>query len=40
MAKNNLADLSLVDQTVCDYERLIDKGFSEEDISALYRLKT
>ncbi len=39
MAKNNLADLNLVEKTIADYEQLIEKGFAEEDISALYRLK-
>jgi len=39
MAKANLADLSLVEKTVTDYEQLMDMDFSEEDISALYRLK-
>ncbi len=39
MAKANLADLSLVEKTVADYEQLMCMGFSEEDISALYRLK-
>lgn len=39
MAQKNLAKLNLVEKTLTDYERLIDKGFAEEDISALYRLK-
>jgi len=39
MGKANLADLSLVEKTVDDYEQLMAMGFSEEDISALYRLK-
>lgn len=39
MAKNNLANLDLVEKTVIDYERLIEKGYAEEDISALFRLK-
>ena len=39
MAKDNLAELTLVEKTIVDYERLINDGFSDEDISALYRLK-
>jgi len=39
MAKANLANLNLVEKTVLDYEQLMAMGFSEEDISALYRLK-
>jgi 3-hydroxyisobutyrate dehydrogenase len=39
MAEKNAADLPLVQQTVNDYERLMNDGFGDEDISALYRLK-
>jgi len=39
MAEKNSADLPLVQQTVSDYERLMNDGFGDEDISALYRLK-
>lgn len=39
MAEKNSADLPLVQQTVNDYERLMNDGFGDEDISALYRLK-
>jgi len=39
MAEKNSADLPLVQQTVSDYERLMNDGFGGEDISALYRLK-
>ncbi|WP_428356980.1 NAD(P)-dependent oxidoreductase [Methyloprofundus sp.] len=39
MAEQNSADLALVKKTISDYEQLINKGFGEEDISALFRLK-
>lgn len=39
MAQENAAKLPLVRQTIADYQTLIDAGFGEEDISALYRLK-
>ena len=39
MAQQSGASSSFVDQTVSDYEMLIDQGFGDEDISALYRLK-
>jgi len=39
MAEKNSADLPLVQQTLNDYERLMNDGFGDEDISALYRLK-
>lgn len=39
MAAQNSAELPLVKQTVCDYQQLMDKGFGDEDISALFRLK-
>lgn len=31
--------LSVVEQTLGDYQRLLDQGHSDEDISALYRIK-
>ena len=31
--------LSVVEQTLCDYQRLLDQGHGDEDISALYRIK-
>lgn len=40
MAEKNAADLPLVQQTMRDYERLMHAGFGDEDISALYRLKS
>ena len=39
MANKNSADLPLVQQTVVDYQQLINAGFADEDISALFRLK-
>ena len=36
-AKNSI---HLVDKTVLDYEALIQQGYADDDISALYRLKT
>ena len=39
MAEINSTELSLVNKTVNDYQQLMDSGFSNEDISALYRLK-
>ncbi|OQK15311.1 oxidoreductase [Methyloprofundus sedimenti] len=39
MAEKNTADLPLVNQTIIDYEQLINAGFGNEDISSLYRLK-
>ncbi len=32
-------DIPLSDMSVCDYEKLMDQGLGDEDISALYRLK-
>jgi len=40
MAKQSGAELSLVDKTVVDYEALMEAGFGDEDISALYRLNS
>lgn len=40
MAKQNpKANLPLVEQTVKDYETLMEQGFGDEDISSLYRLR-
>ena len=39
MAEQNSADLALVSQTINDYQQLMNDGFGDEDISALYRLK-
>jgi 3-hydroxyisobutyrate dehydrogenase len=39
MAQTINQSLPLVNQTVLDYEQLMQNGFGEEDISALYRLK-
>lgn len=39
MANNSQIDLPLVDKTLHDYEDLMQQGFGEEDISALFRLK-
>ena len=39
MADKNSADLPLVAQTISDYQKLMQDGFGDEDISALYRLK-
>ncbi len=39
MAEKNAAELPLVNQTIIDYEQLINAGFGNEDISSLYRLK-
>ena len=40
MAKRTETPLPLTDKTVLDYEHLMAEGFGEEDISALYKLKT
>ncbi|MBE0469626.1 MAG: NAD(P)-dependent oxidoreductase [Methyloprofundus sp.] len=40
MAEKNTADLPLTQQTINDYQRLMHAGFGDEDISALYRLKS
>lgn len=39
MAASHSAGLPLALQTISDYEQLINAGFGNEDISALYRLK-
>ena len=39
MAEKNSADLAIVNKTVKDYQQLMSEGFTDEDISALYRLK-
>ncbi|MGR9116577.1 MAG: NAD(P)-dependent oxidoreductase [Gammaproteobacteria bacterium] len=39
MAKRIGMTTPLTDETVSDYEQLMGKGFGDEDISALYRLK-
>lgn len=39
MAENNGGRLPLAEETRADYERLLEQGFGDEDISALYRLK-
>ncbi|MDF1581880.1 MAG: NAD(P)-dependent oxidoreductase [Methyloprofundus sp.] len=40
MAEKNTVDLPLAQQTINDYQRLMHAGFGDEDISALYRLKS
>lgn len=39
MGKQNNSIIEGVDKTLSDYQTLIDQGFGDEDISALYRLK-
>lgn len=39
MAQQSGAVTNLIEQTLTDYEKLIEQGYAEEDISALYRLK-
>ncbi len=39
MAQHTEASIDLAAKTVSDYKRLMDQGFGDEDISALYRLK-
>jgi len=39
MAKQTGTSTTLIDITIVDYERLIEAGYGDEDISALYRLK-
>lgn len=39
MAQQSNAKIPLTEQTLVDYEKLIDQGYEDEDISALYRLK-
>ena len=33
-------DLDLIERTLADYDRLVEQGYGDEDISALYRLRT
>ncbi len=40
MAERSGMDLALVKKTLNDYHQLMEEGYGEEDISALYRLKT
>lgn len=40
MAESVQIATPLVDQTLIDYDSLINQGYSDEDISALFRLKT
>ncbi len=40
MAKPSRVPTTLLDMTVADYERLMAAGYADEDISALYRLKS
>lgn len=37
--KNPRTQIPLVEQTIRDYDRLMEQGFGDEDISSLYRLK-
>jgi 3-hydroxyisobutyrate dehydrogenase len=39
MAQQSGAVTNLIQQTLTDYEKLIEQGYADEDISALYRLK-
>ncbi|MEE9337623.1 MAG: NAD(P)-dependent oxidoreductase [Methylococcaceae bacterium] len=39
MAQQSGAVTNLIEQTLTDYEKLIEQGYADEDISALYRLK-
>lgn len=39
MAQQSGVSINLVDKTIADYETLMEQGFGDEDISALYRLK-
>lgn len=39
MAIQSSSTIPLAEQTLIDYEKLIEQGFEDEDISALYRLK-
>lgn len=40
MAQQSNSAIPLAEQTLVDYEMLIEQGFEDEDISALYRLKS
>ncbi|MCF6202088.1 MAG: NAD(P)-dependent oxidoreductase [Methylococcaceae bacterium] len=39
MAQQSGAVTNVIEQTLADYEKLIEQGYADEDISALYRLK-
>ena len=39
MAQQSKISISLTEKTLCDYASLMEQGFGNEDISALYRLK-
>ncbi|WP_432743444.1 NAD(P)-dependent oxidoreductase [Methylobacter sp. G7] len=39
MAKQSGASTTLIDMTIADYQELMTRGYGDEDISALYRLK-
>ncbi len=39
MARQNGAEITLAETTIANYEQLMEQGFGDEDISALYRLK-
>ena len=39
MAQQSKVSISLAEKTLCDYASLMEQGFGNEDISALYRLK-
>jgi len=39
MAKQTGVSTTLTDMTIADYERLMQEGYGDEDISALYRIK-
>ncbi|MFZ2404330.1 MAG: NAD(P)-dependent oxidoreductase [Methylobacter sp.] len=40
MAEQSGASTTLIDMTIADYEQLMAEGYGDEDISALYRLKS
>ncbi|MCK4843022.1 MAG: NAD(P)-dependent oxidoreductase [Methylococcales bacterium] len=40
MAEQADISIPLVDKTVADYQQLMEQGYADEDISALYRLKS
>lgn len=40
MAKDmNIESIPVTEQTMRDYEELIEQGYSEEDVSSVFRLK-
>ncbi len=39
MAKQKKCSTAVIDKTLTDYKELLEQGFGDEDISALYRLK-